>query len=213
MKKKAILALGLMFGLLVVSQSALAQQDQYQEGVHYFKIEQAPTPPSEIVEVTEVFSYACSHCNTFEPYMQSWEKAKPDYVRLNRLPVAFGRRAWELMARGYMTAEAMGVADESHIAMMDAVWKDHKQFRSLDELADFYTRFGINKDIFIATYNSFAIDSQMRKAQRDVGLFGIAGTPSLVVDRKYRVSSNKDVPGFDAMLAVVNYLVEIEHTQ
>ena len=39
-------------------------------------------------------------------------EAKPEYVKLNRLPVVFGRRAWELMARGYTTAEAMGVADE-----------------------------------------------------------------------------------------------------
>ena len=213
MKNKTILALGLLFGLLAVSQSALAQQGQYQEGVHYFKIEQPPGPASETVEVTEVFSYACSHCNTFEPYMQNWEKAKPEYVKFNRLPVSFGRRAWELMARGYMTAEAMGIANESHMPMMDAIWKENKQFRSLDDLADFYTQFGVSKETFIATFNSFAVDSQMRKGQRDIGLFGVAGTPSLVVDRKYRVGSNQAVPGFDAMLAVVNYLVELEHAQ
>jgi thiol:disulfide interchange protein DsbA len=214
MKNKVIITINLIFGLLIGSQAVLAQQGQFKEGVHYFKIEQPPSQVvSETVEVTEAFSYACSHCNTFEPYMQSWDKNKPGYVKLTRLPVAFGRRAWELLARGYMTAEAMGIANESHEPMMDAIWKENKQFRSLDDLADFYAQFGVKQDIFIGTYNSFAVDSQMRKGQRDIGLYGVNGTPSMIVNRKYRVASNKDVPGFDAMLTVVNYLVEIEHAQ
>lgn len=207
---KVFLALGLIFS----SPAVLAQQDKYQEGVHYFKIQQPPgVQQSDTVEVTEVFSYACSHCNTFEPYMQNWEKNKADYIKFNRLPVAFGRRAWELLARGYMAAEMMGIADQSHVPMMDAIWKERKQFRNVEQLADFYTAFGVEKDAYIAHFNSFAADSQMRKGQRDVGQFGIRGTPSLVVNRKYRVESNENVPGFEELLSVVNYLAEIEHAQ
>jgi thiol:disulfide interchange protein DsbA len=208
MIQKVILALSLLLG----SQVAMAQQGKYQEGVHYFKIEQAAGDTvSDTVEVTELFSYACSHCNTFEPYMQNWNKSKPEYIKLNRLPVSFGRRAWELMARGYMAAEMMGIADKSHVAMMDAIWKERKQFRSLDELADFYSQFGVEKDAFIAHFKSFAADSKMRKGQRDVKLFGIKGTPSLVVNRKYRIESNENVASFETMLGVANYLAEREH--
>jgi thiol:disulfide interchange protein DsbA len=204
MIQKAILALSLLLG----SQLAMAQQDNYQEGVHYFKIDQIPADTgSDIVEVTEIFSYACSHCNTIDPYIQAWSKNKPDNVVLNRIPVVFGRKAWELMARGYIAAEMMGIVEESHIAMMDAIWKQGKQFRSMDELADFYSGFGVEKSAFIANFQSFALDSQLRKSQRDVQLFGIQGTPSLVVNRKYRVTSNKNVRDFDAMLDVVDFLV------
>ena len=205
MIQKVFLALSLLLG----SQVAMAQ---FQEGVHYFKIEQAPgAAVSDTIEVTELFSYACSHCNTFEPYMQSWNKSKAEYIKLNRLPVAFGRRAWELLARGYMASEMMGIAEESHVAMMDAIWKEHKQFRSLDELADFYSQFGVEKDAYIAHFKSFAADSKMRKGQRDVKLFGIKGTPSLVVNRKYRIESNANVPGFEVMLKVADFLAEREH--
>jgi thiol:disulfide interchange protein DsbA len=124
MIRKAIIA----FSLLLVSQLGMAQQAKYQEGVHYFLLDQAPgQATSEKIEVTEIFSYACSHCNTFEPYMQSWNKSKPDNVTLTRIPVVFGNRSWELMARGYITAEMMGIAEESHVAMMDAIWKQRKQ--------------------------------------------------------------------------------------
>jgi len=204
MIQKVILTLSLLLG----SQLAMAQQDVYQEGVHYFKIDQIPAETgSDIVEVTEIFSYACSHCNTIDPYIQAWSKNKPDNVKLNRIAVVFGRKAWELMARGYIAAEMMGIVEESHIAMMDAIWKQGKQFRSMDELADFYSGFGVEKSAFIAHFQSFALDSQLRKSQRDVQLFGIQGTPSLVVNRKYRVTSNKNVRDFDAMLNVVDFLV------
>ncbi len=204
MIQKVILALSLLLG----SQLAMAQQDVYQEGVHYFKIDQIPAETgSDIVEVTEIFSYACSHCNTIDPYIQAWSKNKPDNVKLNRIAVVFGRKAWEMMARGYIAAEMMGIVEESHIAMMDAIWKQGKQFRSMDELANFYAGFGVEKSAFIAHFQSFALDSQLRKSQRDVQLFGIQGTPSLVVNRKYRVTSNKNVRDFDAMLNVVDFLV------
>ena len=204
---KLILAVSFLFA----SQMAIAQLEPYQEGVHYFKIDQVPAETdSDTVEVTELFSYACSHCNTFEPYMQSWIKTKADNVKLNRIAVAFGRTSWEMMARGYITAEMMGIAEESHVAMMDAIWKEGKQYRSLDDLANFYSGFGVEKDAFIANFNSFAADSQLRKTQRDVQLFGIAGTPSVVVARKYRVSSNKDVTDYNTILDIVDFLVAKE---
>jgi len=189
----------------------MAQQAKYEEGTHYFLLDQAPTQStSDKIEVTEVFSYACSHCNTFEPYMQSWNKSKPDNVTLTRIPVVFGNRNWELLARAYITADMMGITEESHVAMMDAIWKQRKQFRNLDDLADFYSGFGVEKDAFKAHYQSFAADSQLRRSQKEVMTYGVRGTPSMVVNRKYRVGSSKDVPNYDVMLDVVNYLVDIE---
>ena len=207
MIQKVILALGLLLG----SQLAMAQAEPYQEGVHYFKIDQVPADTgSGTVEVTELFSYGCSHCNTFEPYLESWNQTKPDNVVFNRIPVAFGRKAWEMMARAYITTEMLGIADDSHMAMMDAIWKEKRQFRTVDELADFYTGFGVEKSAFLSNFQSFAADSTLRKSQRDVQLFGITGTPSMVVNRKYRVTSNKNVRGFNEMLDIVDYLVSKE---
>ena len=207
MIQKVIFAAALILG----SQLVMAQAEPYQEGVHYFRIGQVPADTgSDTVEVTELFSYGCSHCNTMEPYVQSWKQSKPDNVEFNRIAVAFGRKAWEMMARAYITAEMLGITEESHIAMMNAIWKEGQQFRSLDDLADFYSGFGVDRSAFLANYQSFAADSQLRKSQRDVKLFGITATPSLVVNRKYRVQSSANVRDFNAMLDVVDYLVAKE---
>ena len=213
MMYKLIFTLSLMF----FSLAACAQTDsvdKYQEGIHYFKIDQASAAAdSDTVEVTEVFSYACSHCNTFEPFMQNWKKNKPAYVKFDRIPVSFGRRAWELLARGYITADMMGIEQMSHVAMMDAIWKEHKQFRSVDDLADFYSGFGVDKNTFVSNFKSFAADSQLRRGQRDVQIFGVKGTPTLIVNRKYRIEGNKDVPTLDAMIDVMRFVAEKEHNK
>ena len=207
MIRKTMMALS----LLLCSQLVMAQTAKYEEGTHFFALEQAPAQGQPgVVDVTEIFSYACSHCNTFEPYMQSWKKTKPENVRLTRLPVVFGNRSWELLARGYITAEMMGIAEESHVPMMDAIWKERKQFRDIDQLAEFYSAFGVEEDDFKGNFKSFAADSQLRKGQQDIVAFGVSGTPTIVVNHKYRIVNSKHVPNYEVMLDVVNFLVAEE---
>jgi len=199
--------------LMLLSGSVLAQGKglvPYQEGLHYFKIDQASALAGDQVEVLEMFSYLCNHCNTFEPYVNAWVERKPDHVDFRRIPVVFGRGSWELYARAYATADIMNLPEEAHMAMMDRLWKDRKIMRSLDEIADFYVEFGADKEKFLSTAQSFAVDGKIRKDQQLVRDYGITGTPSLVVGGKYRVSGNAAIPSFDAMLDVVDYLVEIE---
>lgn len=202
--------------LMMFAGTTLAQDAEmvpYQEGLHYFKIDNATAIPGETVQVMEFFSYLCSHCNTFEPYVDSWSKRIPDYVDFKRIPVVFGRASWELYARAFITAEIMNLPEEAHLAMMNRLWKDRKIMRSMDEIADFYVQFGADKQKFLSTAQSFAVDGRIRKDEQMVRDLGISGTPSMVVAGKYRVSGSSALPSFDAMLDVVDYLVEMEYEQ
>jgi thiol:disulfide interchange protein DsbA len=152
----------------------------------------------------------CTHCATFEPYIQSWKTRLPESVKFVRYPVVFGRSTWELYARGYVTAEIMGFADEAHGALMDKIWKEREILKSMDELADFYSNFGAKPQEFIATSKSFAVDAKMRRDQRFLMEAGVNGTPSIVVNGKYLVAGNPAVANYDQLLAVVDYLVAEE---
>lgn len=205
-----------MFTVLALLLGAAAAQAQdskpvpYQEGLHYFLIEGAPVETGGPVEVLEFFSYLCSHCNTFEPYINAWKKRKPEGVEFRRIPVVFGRGSWELYARGYVTADMLKVGEEAHTAMMDRLWKEKAVMRTMDELADFYSQFGVDREKFLATASSFAVDSKIKRDQLKLQAYGITGTPSLVVGGKYRITGSAAVPSFDVMLDVVNYLIEQE---
>lgn len=198
---------------LLFSNAAMAQSDEvvlYQEGLHYFEIEGAPAVSGETIKLEEAFSYLCTHCNTFDPYVQAWQKRAPDYVTFRRIPVVFGRGSWELYARGYVTAEMMGVPEEAHYALMDRIWDEKSIIRNMDELATFYSQFGLDKEKFISTSRSFAVDGKMRKDQSLVQTYGIRGTPSLVVNGKYRIAGSASVPSYDVMFDIVDYLIELE---
>ncbi|MBT8040520.1 MAG: thiol:disulfide interchange protein DsbA/DsbL [Xanthomonadales bacterium] len=185
----------------------------YQEGLHYFEIDNASAVTGDKVEVLELFSYLCSHCSTFEPYINAWAAKTPEHVDFKRVAVVFGRGSWELYARAFATAHIMNLPEEVHMAMMDRLWKEKKVMRSLDEIADFYVQFGADKKKFLSTAQSFAVDGKIRKEQQLVRAYGITGTPSLVVNGKYRISGNAALPSFEAMLDVVDYLVEIERAR
>ena len=215
--KRLICILGLLAASVAASTSALAQDGKpvpYQEGLHYTKIEGAQAVPAGgPIRVEEAFSYLCSHCNTFDPYIASWKKRLPDGVEFQRIPVVFGRSSWELYARGYVTAQMLSISDDAHTAMMDKLWKEKKIMRSMDELAEFYSQFGVDKEKFAATARSFAVDSQLKKDQRRVQDYGVTGTPTLIFNGTYRISGSAAVPSFDVMLDVVDFLIEQERAR
>ncbi len=213
MKNAVIRFLMVLTTLLVFGNSAQAQNDKpvpYQEGLHYFLIEGAPVAPAETQELAEVFSYLCTHCNTFDPYVESWKENMPEGVAFRRVPAVFGRESWELYARGYVTAEMMNVPDEAHAALMARIWKEKDIMRNMDELATFYSQFGVDREKFISTSRSFAVDGKLRKDQALIQTWGIRGTPSLVLNGKYLITGNAAVSSYDVMFDIVDYLIGLE---
>jgi len=207
---RTVLIMSLLLGASALHAQG-AKPVPYQEGLHYEIIENAPAGTPGEHELVEAFSYLCSHCNSFEPYINSWKKNKPENVDFNRIAVVFGRGSWELYARGYVTAQLLNIGEEAHTAMMDRLWKEKEIMRSMDELAQFYGQFGVDPAKFLATSKSFAVESRLSRDQRKVQDYGVTGTPSLILNGKYRVSPTPAVASFDVMLDVVNFLIEQEN--
>jgi thiol:disulfide interchange protein DsbA len=203
-----VLAAALLLGGQAQAQAGNAAK--YQEGLHYFLIDGAPATIQQPQEVVEAFSYLCSHCSTFDPYVNAWKQRLPENVEFRRIPVVFGRGSWELYARAYVTAELLGVAEKAHSAMMDRLWKDKKVMRSMEDIAEFYSQFGVDADKFLGTAQSFAVDARLKRDQLLLQSYGITGTPTLILDGKYRIAGNAAVSSFDVMLNVVDYLIQKE---
>lgn len=213
MKKSVFYVISLMLFLALMSgvvQAQTGSAGKYQEGLHYTLIGEPPFNYDTPMELVEAFSYLCTHCNTFEPYINSWAERKPEYVGFRRIPIVFGRKAWEIYARGYVTAQMMGINAEAHQAMMDAIWKEKSVMRSMNEIADFYSQFGVSAESFLNTSKSFAVDANMRKDQRLAQEWGIRGTPSMVLNGRYMIAGNEAVASYDVMLDVVDYLIELD---
>lgn len=207
---RIFMALTTLLVLIGTAQAQNGSAAKYQEGLHYFLINGAPPFTGDKQELVEVFSYLCTHCYTFEPYAESWKQRMPQGVEFSRNPAVFGRESWELYARGYVTAKMMGVPDDAHSALMDKIWKEKAIMRNMDELAAFYGQFGLDKEKFLSTSRSFAVDGKLRKDQMLIQSWGIRGTPSLVLNGKYLIAGSEAVASYDVMFDIVDYLIGLE---
>lgn len=196
---------------MMVSLTAVAQTPEkgtdYKEGEHYETLaEPVPTSTSDKIEVVEVFAYTCGHCYNFEPLIRAWKKEQKDDVAVVQTP-AMWNATMEAYARGFYTAKAMNLLDDVHMAVFTAVHQEGKQFRSAEQWADFLETYGADRERVLKTFNSFGITSQVRQSDARVRGYKITGTPEMVVDGKYRVSSRM-TGSHSEMLRVVDHLVE-----
>ncbi|GAB4184712.1 MAG: thiol:disulfide interchange protein DsbA [Wenzhouxiangellaceae bacterium] len=178
----------------------------WQEGVHYHLIDQASAPSGDEIVVEEVFSYACPHCNSFQPFVGQWHANLPEDVEFKRIPAIFSR-SWEPFARAYLTLDAMGMIEQGHQPLFDALHKEHKRLRTIEDIAGFLATQGIDEQQFLSTAQSFAVNGRINQVQTQTRRYGISGTPSLVVDGKYRIAAGGPLNSYNDMLEVADYLV------
>jgi thiol:disulfide interchange protein DsbA len=205
----------LLAGLFVVASVTAGAADPapvttWEAGKNYFLIEPPqPTATGNKVEVLEVFSYACPHCAHFQPYAEQIRQALPDYAVFGYMPAIF-RPDWEPYARAFYTAQSLGILDQTHQALFDALHRDHLPLRSIDDLATFYAQHGADKARFLAASGSFEVESKVSRAREMVKAYGVDGTPTVVVNGKYRITG-QSAGGYPQLIALVGELVKKEH--
>jgi thiol:disulfide interchange protein DsbA len=168
----------------------------------------APLTGGQKVEVVEMFGYVCIHCAHFAPQFEAWQKKQPPAVRVTTVPAAFGG-FWIPYARAYYAAQSMGVLKQSHAAVFRALHETGElpiQNAGDQEIAGFYARFGPDPDKFAATMESAQVAAQLEKSRAFGMATGITGTPTLVVNGKYRIK----LADPDGMLKVADFLVKRE---
>ena len=161
------------------------------------------------VEVAEVFMFGCPHCAAFEPRLKDWLKTAPGYVSFVRIPAVWNAIA-ELHARAYYTAEALGKTAEIDGPFFDEIHGKHDMLDSEDKLAAFFARFGVDDKTFRNTFESFAIDAKVSRAQDLVKRYKVPGTPAIVVAGKY-LTSGAMAGNYESWFAIVDELAAKEH--
>jgi thiol:disulfide interchange protein DsbA len=206
---------------------AVAQpQPQWQQGVHYFLLPR-PQPtnvPAGKVEVTEVFSYACPACNQFNPAFEQIKTGLPANAQVDYVHASFNpAEDWPMFQRAFYAAQTLGIAQKTHVAMYDAIWKTGElavvdkttnqlknPLPSIADAADFYQRTaGIKKQDFLAAANSFGVDVKVKRADALVIAYGADSTPTIIVNGKYRLSPSS-AGGYDQLSALIKYLIAQE---
>jgi thiol:disulfide interchange protein DsbA len=209
-----------------VAATPFVDDGKWVEGKDYHRIE--PAQPkwtsTDKIEVVEAFSYGCPACNAYHATMNQLVKELPSNAVAAFLPASFmPQENWVTLQRAYLTAQSLGVAEKANDAVYDAVWttrelssmnpngtglKPRDALPTIADIAKVYAKFGADPKEFVAVSESFAINTKMKRADELMKAYGVEGTPTLIVDGKYRVDPLKI--GMPQSIELIKWLVAKE---
>lgn len=214
-----------LIGMLALV-GAVHAQVAWKEGDNYFLVEPAqPTSaPAGKVEVVEVFSYGCPACNKFYPIIEKLRAALPKNVAWRYVPASWHvEEDWKVFQRAFFAADSLGIVDQTHARIFDAIWKSGElatmdqttgrlksPMPSLADVAQYYEKIAkLKPGSFLEAAHSFSVDARMREADDQIRAWQVDGTPTLVVNGKYRLTASS-AGGTDQFIALAQYLVKKE---
>ena len=203
-----VLRLLFSFLLLAVVFPVSAQEHSH-GGPAYTQIKPAlPTRSGDNIEVVEIFWYGCSHCFSFEPHIKTWLESKPEDVVFRQVPGVLNSR-WAVHARGFFAAEKMGVLEQFHTPLFNALHVKRRNIFTRDSLIDFAADLGIDKKEFARHYDSNETEVKMKQAFLMARDAKITGVPALIVNGRYLISASS-AGSFEAMLHTLDELIREE---
>lgn len=201
------LLLPILLFMLALSTSVWAED--FTEGVDYTTIASPvkTSNPSKIV-VTELFWYGCPHCFRFEPYAEKWKKTLADDVVFEQNPSTLNP-SWVIHARAYYALELIGKLDLVHAQIFNAIHIKNKRLSNRESIANFVAQFGVDKKQFKDAYNSFPVETKLRKNGKRERTYGVSGVPAIIINGKY-ITTGSNAGSYSRMLKIMDYLVGLE---
>ena len=207
------------FALAAFASFASASTEHPQNNIDYLTLPQAlPTDTGNKVEVIEFFAYYCPHCNEFEPHLQAWVRKQGDNIVFKRVHVPRDQNVLP-QQRLFYTLEALGLLEQYHQKVFDAMHKDQRLRLNRDEqVFEWAQQNGIDREKFMDAYRSFAVQAKVRRAASMMQMYYVQYWPMVVVGGKYITSPSQAREGMKgepdsteqhmAALKVMDYLVE-----
>lgn len=189
-----------MGAALTLAMPAIAQS----AGVDYTPISPAqPTEDAAKIEVVEFFSYGCPHCADFNPLLAAWVAKLPSDVVFKKVPITFGRAAWANIARLYYTLEVTGDAARLESDIFKAIHQERANLFEERAITEWVVKKGVDGKKFAETFNSFGVNSKVKRADQMAQAYKVQGVPALAVEGKYMLGG-KD---FNDTLAIADKVI------
>lgn len=145
------------------------------------------TDSGKKVEVIEFFAYYCPHCNAFEPLLKEWVKKQGDNIVYKRVHVPRDMNVLP-QQRLFYTLEAMGLLDQYHDKVFEAMHVQRLRLSSDELVFDWAGKAGLDKARFVETYRSFGVQQRVRRADAVAASYGINQWPMVAIDGRYLTS-------------------------
>jgi thiol:disulfide interchange protein DsbA len=168
-----------------------------------------PPQPSEAgkIEVIEFFWYGCPHCYHLEPAVNAWVKNAPKDVVFKRVP-AFPSEAWGEGAKMFYTLEAMGLLDQYHQKVFDAIHKQNVNLNNAKKREEWLKANGIDPVKYNEVEKSFTVNTKVARARQLTQAYKVDSVPRVFVNGKYFTSAEQ-AGGAEKVFPVVDQIIAV----
>ncbi|GHE21006.1 thiol:disulfide interchange protein DsbA/DsbL [Halomonas urumqiensis] len=179
----------LLTALVGLGLSTAATATTLVEGEHYEVLPEAVETRVDDgqIEITEAFWYGCPHCYNLQGSVSEWYETLDDDVTVVHMPATMGGD-WNKHATAFYAAEELGIREQLHADFFDAIHQDGRQLTETDDVAAFFSDYGVSEEEATNALGSFAVKSQVNQANARMRAMRLMGVPALVVDGRYLVS-------------------------
>lgn len=194
----------------LIASSAFASPTAPTNGVEYITLAQ-PQPvqsAAKKVEVIEFFMYHCPACNALEPSLAAWVKKQGANIDFKRVHMPM-QGPNDPEAHLYLTLEAMGRLEDTHAKVFNAFHVQRQRLNRDEAIMEWIPKQGIDKAKFVEYWNSFGVQSKLRRIPQVLAAYKIDSVPTLVIDGRYMTSPSvvgnalKGAPGISPQQATM----------
>ncbi len=151
------------------------------------------------IVIEEFFTYDCARCSALDAALADWQRALPSHAHLVRVPATYSALA-TLHAEAFYTADRLGKVDQLHTALYEAVQRDGERLDSVEALAAWFAKLGIDRATFASEFDSPEVYVEVERAAYLNRRYGVTTVPALVVGGRY-LTTPEIAGSSDAMLA------------
>jgi thiol:disulfide interchange protein DsbA len=165
----------------LVASSSGAFAAEPKNGVDYTTL-QSPVggEAGKKTEVIEYFMYHCPHCFALDPVLQEWVKKEGDRIVFRRIHLGD-----DAQAHAFVTLEAMGKEAELHDKIFRAIHVEHNRLSTDATLEEFIVKNGVDKAKYEEFFNSFAVQTKLKRNMQLAAAQGVNTAPTLVVAGRF----------------------------
>ncbi|NYE62270.1 thiol:disulfide interchange protein DsbA [Duganella sp. 1224] len=193
-----------------VAAAAGASAADFKDGLDYNTVNGPAPDTGKKVEVLEFFMYHCPHCNALDPELAAWVKKNSDKIVFRRMHMGD-----DAQAKAFYTLEAMNaLGNGMHEKIFHAIHVERNRLNTDQALLDFVVKNGVDKAKYLETFNSFGVQTKLKRGEQVANQYKLDSVPAVVIDGRYTTSPavaghglTSAAAAHTAMFAVMDSLV------
>lgn len=195
----ALLIVAMLLGM------AVQAAPKFEEGLHYYPIvPEQPGAKGDKVRVVEFFLYTCPHCYRLEPHLAAWRKKMPANVEFVKIPAMFKRPTLTMHAKTFYALTLMGLEASLSAPIFAAIHEKGMKLKDQGAMEALLGIHGVDLTEYRKAMRSFAVQTQVRRAEVLMNRYGVRGVPTIVIDGKYRTSGLEG----EKLMQVTDFLID-----